>query len=58
MAPGTMSYGDGSREKWVLDYGAAAPFFQQALDLGITFRDTANVYSFGASEKIVGKASK
>lgn len=53
-----MSYGDGSREKWVLDYGAAAPFFQQALDLGITFRDTANVYSFGASEKIVGKASK
>ena len=53
-----MSFGDGSREKWALDYQAAAPFFQQALELGITFWDTANIYSFGGSEKIVGRALK
>jgi aryl-alcohol dehydrogenase-like predicted oxidoreductase len=51
-----MSYGDGSREEWALDYDAAAPFFRQALELGVTFWDTANIYSFGASEKIVGRA--
>ena len=55
---GCMSYGDGSREEWALDYDAAAPFFRQALELGITFWDTANIYSFGASEKIVGRAIK
>jgi aryl-alcohol dehydrogenase-like predicted oxidoreductase len=51
-----MGYGDGSREKWALGYEEAAPFFQQALELGITFWDTANIYSFGASETIVGRA--
>jgi 1-deoxyxylulose-5-phosphate synthase len=54
---GCMSYGDGSRETWALDYDDAAPFFRQALDLGITFWDTANIYSFGA-ERIVGQAIK
>ena len=34
----------------------AQPFFQQAIELGITFWDTANVYSFGSSEEIVGRA--
>ncbi|MDH6293073.1 aldo/keto reductase [Rhodococcus opacus] len=58
IALGTMSFGDGSREKWALDYEAATPFFRQALDLGITFWDTANIYSFGASETIVGRAIK
>jgi 1-deoxyxylulose-5-phosphate synthase len=58
IALGCMSFGDGSREKWALDYQAAAPFFQQALGLGITFWDTANIYSFGGSEKIVGRALK
>ncbi|MFE4834497.1 aldo/keto reductase [Arthrobacter sp. NPDC056691] len=58
ISMGTMGYGDGSREKWALDYDAAAPFFRQALDLGITFWDTANIYSFGGSEKIVGRAIK
>jgi hypothetical protein len=38
---GCMSYGDGSRGKWALDYDAAAPFVRQALELGITFWDTA-----------------
>ena len=58
IAMGTMGYGDGSREKWALDYDGATPFFRQALDLGITFWDTANIYSFGGSEKIVGRAIK
>jgi aryl-alcohol dehydrogenase-like predicted oxidoreductase len=53
-----MGYGDGSREPWALDYEGAAPFFRQALELGITFWDTANIYSFGASEQIVGRAIK
>jgi aryl-alcohol dehydrogenase-like predicted oxidoreductase len=53
-----MSFGDGSREKWALDYPAAAPFFQQAIELGVNFWDTANIYSFGASETIVGRALK
>ena len=39
---GCMSYGDGSRERWALDYDGAAPNFRQAIDLGITFWDTAN----------------
>ena len=56
IALGTMGFGDGSREKWALGYEAAAPLFRQALDLGITFWDTANIYSFGASEQIVGRA--
>jgi aryl-alcohol dehydrogenase-like predicted oxidoreductase len=55
---GCMGYGDGSRETWALDYDGARPFFQQAIDLGITFWDTANIYSYGASEKIVGRAIK
>jgi 1-deoxyxylulose-5-phosphate synthase len=55
---GCMGYGDGSRERWALDYDGAEPFFRQALELGITFWDTANIYSFGASEQIVGRAIK
>lgn len=47
IALGTMCFGDGSggREEWALGYGDVAPFCQQALDLGINFWDTANVYS-------------
>ena len=58
IALGCMGYGDGSREPWALDYEGAAPFFRQALELGVTFWDTANIYSFGASEQIVGRAIK
>jgi 1-deoxyxylulose-5-phosphate synthase len=58
IALGTMGFGDGSRETWALDFDAAAPFFKQALDLGITFWDTANIYGFGSSEKVVGRAIK
>lgn len=47
FALGCMSFGDGSREidRWALDYDRAAPVFRQALELGITFWDTANVYA-------------
>ena len=43
---------------WTLDDDAAEPLFRQALDLGITFWDTANVYGRGTSEEIVGRAIK
>ena len=54
---GCMSFGTGGRNgTWTLDDAAAEPIFRQALDLGITFWDTANVYSSGTSEEIVGRA--
>ena len=55
---GCMSYGDASRggHPWVLDEDAADPYFRQAIELGITFWDTANVYSLGSSEEFVGRA--
>jgi aryl-alcohol dehydrogenase-like predicted oxidoreductase len=58
IALGCMSFGDTSRgfNEWALDDAAAEPIFRQALDLGITFWDTANVYGFGTSEEIIGRA--
>ena len=59
IALGCMSFGDASRGRapeWVLDGDAAAPIFRQAVELGITFWDTANMYSSGTSEEIVGRA--
>ena len=55
---GCMSYGDPARgnHAWTLDEAASRPFLARALDLGINFFDTANVYSDGSSEEIVGKA--
>jgi aryl-alcohol dehydrogenase-like predicted oxidoreductase len=54
---GCMSFGDGSRGlDWTLDQAAAEPLFRQALELGITFWDTANIYGLGSSERIVGHA--
>jgi aryl-alcohol dehydrogenase-like predicted oxidoreductase len=54
---GCMSYGEPGRgnHPWSLDEAASKPFIAKALDLGITFFDTANVYSAGSSEEIVGK---
>ncbi len=54
---GCMSYGDPNRgnHAWTLDEDASRPFLARALDLGINFFDTANVYSDGTSEEIVGK---
>jgi aryl-alcohol dehydrogenase-like predicted oxidoreductase len=54
---GCMSYGnvDRSVHPWTLDEATARPFFKQALDAGINFFDTANVYSDGTSEEITGR---
>ncbi|MCL6631204.1 MAG: aldo/keto reductase [Alicyclobacillus herbarius] len=55
---GCMSYGVPERgnHPWVLDEQEARPFIKRALELGINFFDTANVYSDGTSEEIVGRA--
>ncbi len=55
---GCMSFGDGTRATWALGDEAAEPIFRQALELGITFWDTANIYGMGTSEEIVGRALK
>lgn len=53
---GTMTYGSPAWREWVLDEKASRPFIKQALDAGINFFDTADMYSRGASERVVGKA--
>ncbi|MCU1477990.1 MAG: alcohol dehydrogenase [Subtercola sp.] len=55
---GCMSYGiaDRGNHEWTLDEETSRPFIQKALELGITTFDTANVYSDGTSEEIVGRA--
>ncbi len=53
---GCMSYGDPKWRPWVLDEQAAMPFFRRAIESGINFFDTADMYSLGASEEITGKA--
>lgn len=57
---GCMSYGEPERgnHQWVLDEEKSRPMIKKALDLGINFFDTANVYSDGTSEEIVGRALK
>ncbi|MEU9238605.1 aldo/keto reductase [Streptomyces sp. NPDC048385] len=55
---GCMTYGlpDRGTHEWTLDEEASRPLIRQALEAGINFFDTANVYSDGTSEEIVGKA--
>ncbi|MEV6121752.1 aldo/keto reductase [Streptomyces sp. NPDC052077] len=55
---GCMTYGvpDRGTHEWTLDEDASRPLIRQALEAGITFFDTANVYSDGTSEEIVGRA--
>jgi 1-deoxyxylulose-5-phosphate synthase len=62
---GCMSYGAPATGKlkpgshaWALNEDESGPFFRQALDLGINFFDTANVYSGGASEEVLGRFLK
>ncbi|MBX5457929.1 MAG: aldo/keto reductase [Thermogemmatispora sp.] len=57
---GCMSFGDPTRwvHPWVLDEEQSRQIIKKALDLGINFFDTANVYSLGASEEILGRALK
>jgi 1-deoxyxylulose-5-phosphate synthase len=55
---GCMSFGEPSQgtHEWTMDEDASRPFIQRALDAGINFFDTANVYSLGSSEEILGRA--
>lgn len=53
---GCMTYGSPSWREWVLEEEASRPFIRRALELGITFFDTADMYSLGASEEILGRA--
>ncbi len=57
---GCMGFGDAERwvHKWVLNEENSRPIIKKALELGINFFDTANVYSIGASEEILGRALK
>jgi len=52
---GMMTYGAKSWREWVLEEEAARPFVQRAVEAGINFFDTADVYSLGESERITGK---
>jgi aryl-alcohol dehydrogenase (NADP+) len=57
---GCMSFGDPGRggHPWSLDEEASRPLIRQAIEAGINFFDTANVYSLGSSEEITGRALK
>src|SRR5579863_6614879 len=55
---GTMTYGSKKWRQWVLEEAESRPFIQRALELGINFFDTADMYSLGASEEILGRALK
>ena len=53
---GTMTYGTPQWRPWVLDEAESRPFFERALEHGINFFDTADMYSRGLSEEVVGRA--
>src|SRR5215831_13565552 len=55
---GAMTYGDPGWRSWVLSEEAGRPFFQRALECGINFFDTADMYSLGKSEEVLGRALK
>ena len=59
LALGCMSFGERNEfHQWTLDEESSQPYFRQALELGITFWDTANTYGGGSSEEFVGRAIK
>jgi aryl-alcohol dehydrogenase-like predicted oxidoreductase len=53
---GCMTYGTSKWRDWVLDEDESRPFYERALELGINFFDTANMYSRGVSEEVTGRA--
>jgi aryl-alcohol dehydrogenase (NADP+) len=53
-----MTYGSSKWRPWVLDEEASLPFFKRAIESGVNFFDTADVYSQGESERVTGKALK
>ena len=58
IALGCMSFGSRDWRPWMLEQDEAMPFFKRAVELGINFFDTADVYSLGVSEEITGRALK
>src|SRR5215510_10551468 len=58
LALGTMGFGSRSWRKWALEEEESRPFIRRALELGINFFDTADMYSLGRSEEILGRALK
>ena len=55
---GTMTYGSKKWREWVLEEQESRPFYRRAIEAGINFFDTADVYSLGVSEEITGRALK
>jgi aryl-alcohol dehydrogenase-like predicted oxidoreductase len=55
---GCMTYGSAKWRDWVLEEDASRPFFREAIERGVNFFDTADVYSLGVSEEITGRALK
>jgi aryl-alcohol dehydrogenase-like predicted oxidoreductase len=55
---GVMTYGDPAWRPWILSEEAGRPFIKRALESGINFFDTANMYSLGKSEEVLGRALK
>jgi len=55
---GTMTYGSKKWREWVLEDAESRPFYRRAIEAGINFFDTADVYSLGVSEEITGRALK
>jgi 1-deoxyxylulose-5-phosphate synthase len=53
-----MTYGDPGWREWVLGEAESLPFYKKALDIGVNFFDTADMYSLGASEEVTGRALK
>jgi aryl-alcohol dehydrogenase (NADP+) len=56
LALGMMTYGDPAWRPWILGEREGRPFIERALDAGITFFDTADMYSLGVSEEVLGRA--
>ena len=55
---GTMTYGSKKWREWILEEEESKPYFRRALEAGINFFDTADVYSLGVSEEVTGRALK
>ncbi|HTP57955.1 MAG TPA: aldo/keto reductase [Spirochaetia bacterium] len=55
---GTMTYGTSKWRDWVLEEKESRPFYKRAIELGVNFFDTADVYSSGVSEEVTGRALK
>jgi aryl-alcohol dehydrogenase (NADP+) len=58
LALGCMTYGSKQWRPWVLDANESQPFIRRAWELGINFFDTADMYSLGASEEVLGRTIK